>query len=181
MSRILPVDPKKTDTTTAETLAAVKEKLGMLPNLFTTLAQSPIALNSYMQLTETVAGGKLTSKQRELIAISVAQENACGYCLSAHIAIGKSVGLEEDNIADARKGSATVPADDAIITFALHVVRLQGGVSDEALTAIRKVVNDDGMVIEIVINVVLNIMSNYVNRVAETEVDFPMYDLGMTA
>lgn len=52
MPRISPVELDKTDTKTAETLSAVKNKLGMLPNLFTTLAQSPAALNGYLQQIE---------------------------------------------------------------------------------------------------------------------------------
>lgn len=181
MSRILPVDPKQTDTTTARTLDAVKGKLGMLPNLFTTLARSPMALNAYLQLSEIVTGGRLNGQQRELIAIAVAQENTCEYCLSAHAAIGKGLGLEENNIELARRGSATDLIDDAIVAFSLSVVRSHGGVSDDALNAVRNEISDDGIIIEIVTNVVLNIMSNYVNRVAGTEVDFPSVNLGMTA
>ena len=92
MPRINPVDLDKTDPETADALAAVKAKLGVLPNLFTTFARSPAALKGYLQFSDAVAGGRLTSKQRELIAIAVAQENSCGYCLSAHAAIGKAVG-----------------------------------------------------------------------------------------
>lgn len=181
MTRILPVDLNSTDTATADTLAAVKGKLGILPNLFTTLARSSVALNGYLQLSDTVAEGRLTSKQREMIAIAVAQENSCGYCLSAHAAIGKSVGLEENVIASVRKGSAVDVIDNAIIKFSLNVVRSHGDVSDDALNAIRIEIEDDGIILEIITNVVLNILSNYVNRVADTEIDFPAIQLGDVA
>ena len=102
MSRILPVELNKTDPTTAKTLDAVKEKLGMLPNIFTTFALSPASLNGYLELSGALAGGALTDKQRELISITVAQENACEYCLSAHAAIGKGVGLGDIEIENAR-------------------------------------------------------------------------------
>jgi hypothetical protein len=49
MPRIHPVKPETTDAKTAATLQAVKRKLGVLPNIFTTFAQSPAALNSYVQ------------------------------------------------------------------------------------------------------------------------------------
>jgi AhpD family alkylhydroperoxidase len=104
MPRINPVDPESSDAKTAATLQAVEKKLGILPNIFTTFAQSPAALNSYVRLGESLAGGRLTARQRERIALAVAQENACQYCLSAHAAIGQGAGLSRDDIARARSG-----------------------------------------------------------------------------
>lgn len=181
MPRIKPVKPDSTDTRTAETLASVKAKLGMLPNLFTTLAQSPAALNSYLYLTEAVTTGHLTSKQRELIAIAVAQENECEYCLSAHTAIAKGLGLNDEAIKHARAGAATHSLDNAIVVFAIKMVRSRGGVSDADFMAIRKAGGDDSFIIEIAMNVVLNILTNYVNRLADTDVDFPVVSLASVA
>ena len=39
------------DTTTAATLVAVKAKIGLVPNLYATLAKAPAALNSLLQQT----------------------------------------------------------------------------------------------------------------------------------
>ena len=181
MTRILPVELNEIDTNTSEILEAVESKLGMLPNLFTTIAQSPVSLNGYLQLSDTVARGGLTDKQRELIAIAVAQENACDYCLSAHAAIGKGVGLGESEIESARTGESLDSTDAAIIEFSLNVVRSRGGVSDANLESVRKVCQNDGLIIEIVTNVVLNTLTNYVNRVAETEIDFPVFNLSTAA
>lgn len=181
MTRIAPVAPERADIKTAATLKAVKAKLGVLPNLITTLARAPAALNGYLQFGEAVAGGKLSARQRELIAIAVAQENACEYCLSAHAAIGKGVGLSEQDIERAREGAARHALDDAITAFALKVVRSRGGVSDADLDAVRKAGADDGLVVEIVANVALNVLTNYLNRVAGTEVDFPVLPLRQAA
>lgn len=181
MTRIAPVVPERTDARTAATLTAVKNKLGMLPNLITTLARAPAALHGYLQLGEAIAGGKLTARQRELIALAVAQENACEYCVSAHAAIGKGVGLTAQEIERAREGGARDRLDDAITAFALKVVRARGGVSNADLEAVRQAGADDGLVIEIVANVALNVLTNYVNRVAGTEVDFPLMQLRRAA
>jgi hypothetical protein len=56
MPRIHPVQPDQTDAKTAATLKAVKAKLGMLPNLFTTLAQAPVALNVLTNYVDRIAG-----------------------------------------------------------------------------------------------------------------------------
>ena len=182
MPRIHPVDINSVDSKTAETLMAVKNKLGALPNIFTTFARSPVTLNAYLQFSETLAQGQLNVKQRELIAIAVAQQNECAYCLSAHAAIGKGAGLNDDDITQARQAQAATDKDQAMLHFAQDVVRTQGAVSDEALAGIRADCGgDDGRVLEIVSNVVLNIMTNYLNRLAETQIDFPALDLKTVA
>lgn len=181
MPRIKPIDLHSTDSDTSATLLAAQNKLGMLPNLFTTLAQAPAALNGYLRLADALAGGRLTARQRELIAIAVAQENACEYCLSAHSAIGAHLGLQPEDLDRARVGQARNPADAAYLSFALAVARSRGAVSDTDLTAVREAGANDGLVIEIVANVALNVLTNYVNRVAGTEVDFPVIRLGRAA
>jgi len=181
MPRIKPAVLDNLDTSTAGVLAAVTEKMGSLPNIFTTFAHSPVTLNGYLQLSDTLSKGKLTAAQRELIAVAVAQENQCGYCLSAHAAIGKSVGLTEDDIAQAQQGKAVRPKDQAIINFAIQVMHAQGAVSDEALATILGVLNDEGCVLEIVSNVILNTMTNYLNRLAGTQIDFPIMELDVCA
>lgn len=181
MPRINPVDVQNNDAATGATLNAVKTKLGMLPNLISTLAQSPAALNGYLQLSEAVGSGRLTSRQREQIAIAVAQENACEYCLSAHAVIGKSVGLDSDDIEHARDGRAVDRFDAAVTAFALNVTRSKATISDADLEAARSAGLDDGLIIEVIANVALNVLTNYVNRVAGTTIDFPVTPLKAAA
>ena len=45
MTQIAPLTIDTADAATAATLKAVKAKLGMVPNLFATLAHAPAALN----------------------------------------------------------------------------------------------------------------------------------------
>jgi uncharacterized peroxidase-related enzyme len=181
MPRILPVSPDQTDAKTAATLKAVKAKLGILPNLFTTLAKAPAALNGYLQLSESLTQGRLSARQREMIAIAVAQENACAYCLSAHAAIGQGVGLSQEDIERARHGGAHDRTDDAVTELALRIVQSRADLSDSTLVAARQSGVDDGLIIEIIAHVALNVLTNYVNRIAGTDVDFPVVDLSPAA
>ena len=181
MPNIKPVDSSRTDTKTAAALDAAKRKLGLLPNLFTTLANAPAAFAGYLQFNEALAGGRLSPKQRESIALAVAQENGCGYCLSAHTAIGKMVGLSDAELRDARRGSASDRTDGAIVAFAQRVARARGKVSATELDALRQIGIDDGLIIEVIAHVALNVLTNYVNNVAATEIDFPRVDLDAAA
>jgi uncharacterized peroxidase-related enzyme len=181
MPRIHPVTLAQTDAKTAATLKAVGAKLGMLPNLFTTLAQAPAALNGYLQFSEALRPGRLTPRQREIIAIAVAQENACGYCLSAHVAMGRGAGMSSEDIDQARHGRAQDAQEGAVADLALRIVQSRAEISDTALAAARQAGLDDGLIIEIIAHVALNVLTNYVNRIADTDVDFPAIELSSAA
>ena len=98
MPRIKPLQNHELDAATSTTLDAVGKKLGMVPNLFATLAHAPAALNSYLGFSDNLSNGVLTAKQREIVALAVAQYNQCQYCLSAHSLMGKGAGLSENDI-----------------------------------------------------------------------------------
>lgn len=156
------------------TLDAVNAKLGDLPNMFRTFAHTPVALNGYMQLSAATAGGTFNAKQREQIALAVAQANYCGYCLAAHGAIGKLVGLSEAQVARARNGEADSPRDVALLTLARRIVETRGRVPIAELDAFKAQGFDDAAILEVLSNVVLNLFTNYTNHIAGTEIDFPV-------
>jgi uncharacterized peroxidase-related enzyme len=147
----------------------------MVPNLFRAVANSPAALEGYLGLNGALAKGALDAKTRERIALAVAEINGCDYCLSAHTYIGKNLAkLDDAEIEANRRGSSHDPRAAAAVRFAAKIVRERGHVSDADLTEIRGAGFDDAQLIEIVAHVALNILTNYVNEVAGTQIDFPV-------
>ena len=155
-------------------LEAVKKQLGVVPNLFRLVANSPAALQGYLGLSGALAKGALPAATRERIALAVAEINGCDYCLSAHSYLGKNVAkLDEAEIAANRNGASNDPTADAAVRFAAKVARERGHVSEDDVRALKLAGYDDAQVIEIVLHVALNTWTNYINVVAETEIDFP--------
>ena len=155
-------------------LNGVKAKLGSVPNLFRLLAVSPAALEGYLGLSGALGKGSLDARTRERIALAVAEFNGCGYCTSAHAFIGKNMaGLTDAEIAANRNGSSTDARAAAAVSFAVKVVETRGHVSDADVAAIRLAGYSDAEVVEIVLHVALNTLTNYVNEVAQTAIDFP--------
>jgi len=155
-------------------LEAVKKQLGVVPNLFRLVAHSPAALEGYLGMAGALARGNLPAPTRERIALAVAQINQCGYCLSAHSYLGKNVAkLSDAEIAANRRGGSLDPKADAAVRFAAQVARERGHVSDADVRAVRLAGYDDAQIVEIVQHVALNTWTNYVNSVAQTEIDFP--------
>ena len=173
MSRLNQIAPEAASDKAKELLDAVKAKLGLVPNMTRAMANAPAALEGYLQLSGALGKGKLSARTREQIALAVAQENRCDYCLAAHSTIGKMVGLSADQIRDSRLGTAVDPKTDLLLRFARKVTESRGRVSDRDIEEVREAGLDDGAIAEVVANVALNVFTNYFNNVAETEVDFP--------
>lgn len=155
-------------------LQAVKKQLGSVPNLFRVVANSPAALEGYLGLNGALGHGLLDAKTRERIALAVAEVNGCGYCLAAHSYIGKNIAkLDDGEITANRGGTSNDPKAAAAVAFAVETVQARGHVSPAALAAVKDAGFSDGQIIEIVLHVALNTLTNYVNEVAGTEIDFP--------
>jgi uncharacterized peroxidase-related enzyme len=173
MNRITQLDPTQATGKTRQLFDGVQAKLGSVPNLFRVFANSPAALEGYLNFSGALAGGVLNARVREQIALAVAEINDCAYCRSAHTFIGGKVGLTESEIADARKVVATDERTEAILNLARNIVVQRGKLSDAELQAARAAKLSDAEIVETTANVALNILTNYVNHVAQTVVDFP--------
>lgn len=176
MSRIsIPASIEAAPAAAQPLLQAVKKQIGSVPNLFRLVATSPAALEGYLGLNGALAKGTLEAPTRERIALAVAQINGCDYCLSAHAYMGKNLAkLSETEIAANRNGSSGDPKADAAVRFAVKLVNSRGHVSDDDLRAVRLAGYSDAQLLEIVLHVALNTLTNYVNEVAKTEIDFPV-------
>ena len=156
-------------------LEAVRKQLGVAPNLFRMVANSPAALEGYLGLSGALSKGALPAATRERIALAVAEFNGCSYCLSAHTYLGRNLAkLDDAEITANRSGGSNDPKADAAVRFAVKVTEKRGHVSDEDLRAVKLAGYDDAQVIEIVQHVALNTWTNYINSVAGTEIDFPV-------
>src|SRR3954454_16705208 len=173
MARLTLILPEAASGRARELLDAVKDRLGLVPNMTRAMANSPAALDGYLQLSDSLGKGTLTAKFREQIALAVAEANGGDYCLAAHPAVGRMVGLTADQIRDSRLGTAVDPRADALIRFALKVVDARGRLGDGDLDEVRGAGFDDAAIAEVVANVALHVFTNFFNRLAGTDLDFP--------
>lgn len=155
-------------------LAAVEAQLGSAPNLFRLMAASPPVLEGFLALSGAL-GKTLDVKMRNRIALATAQVNGCDYCLSAHSYLGAALArLDEVEMMANRRGHSQDARADAGVAFAHTVVEARGKVSDADLAAVRAAGYDDAQLVEIVANVALNVLTNFLNNVADTDIDFPV-------
>jgi uncharacterized peroxidase-related enzyme len=156
-------------------LEAVQKQLGVVPNLFRLVANSPAALEGYLSLSGALSKGALPAPTRERIALAVAEINGCNYCLSAHTYLGRNLAkLDDGEMSANRNGASNDSKADAAVRFAAKVARERGHVTEGDFRAVKSAGYDDAQVIEIVLHVALNTWTNYINVVAQTDIDFPV-------
>ena len=156
-------------------LDAVNKQLGVVPNLMKLVGNSPAALEGYLGLNAALGKGTLGAKTGERIALAVAELNRCSYCLSAHSYLASNLAkLDAAEIDANRHGKSSDPKAAAAVRFAAQVVGSRGHVSDAEVAAVKAAGYSNGEIVEIVLHVALNTLTNYVNEVAQTEIDFPV-------
>jgi uncharacterized peroxidase-related enzyme len=173
MTRITPIDPTAATGRAKDLLAAVKAKMGAVPNLTRVMAASPAVLEGYLGLSGALGGGALPAQVKEQLALTVGEANGCEYCVSAHSFLGKKAGLSLEAVLDARRGSAADAGPNALVRFARTVLDRRGTVSDADVQAVRDAGYGDAELAEVVAHVALNVFTNFLNNVARTPVDFP--------
>lgn len=155
-------------------LDAVEKQLGVVPNMFRLIAQSPAALTGFAANNGALTGA-LDMKTRERIALAVAEVNGCDYCLSAHSYLALNLAkLGPDEVARNRRGGSADAKADAAVRFAATVVRERGHIADADVAAVRAAGFGDAQIIEIVAVTAENVFTNLLNTVAATDIDFPV-------
>ncbi|WP_436773083.1 carboxymuconolactone decarboxylase family protein [Yinghuangia sp. YIM S09857] len=154
-------------------LDKTQRQLGRVPNLYATLANGPAALEGYLALRDALTRGVLRARVREQLALLIAQENTCTYCVSAHTLRGSKMGLTDAQLAKTREAADDDPHTDAILRITRELVRTRGRVTDETLATARSAAVTDAELAEITAHIALNTLSNYFNHLAQPELDFP--------
>jgi uncharacterized peroxidase-related enzyme len=174
MSRISTPTLESAPAASKPLLDLVHKKLGVVPNLFRVIALSPAALEGFLGLSGALSR-TLDVRTRERIAIAVAEVNGCDYCLSAHTYLALNLAkITAEDAELAREGSSTDAKAAGAVRFAVQVVNTRGAVGDADIAAVKEAGFDDAQIVEIVGLVAENVFTNFLNKVARTDIDFPI-------
>lgn len=150
----------------------LKKGLGMVPNLYATLALSEHALGSYLALQN--AKSSIKGKASEVVNLVVSQVNGCQYCLAAHTVIGGMVGFTPEQIMEIRRGGASFDARlDALAKLVKNIATERG----HAKPALVQAFFDAGWTPENLVDAIVVIgdktVTNYLHATTQVPVDFP--------
>jgi uncharacterized peroxidase-related enzyme len=176
MKYLSKVDYENADPAAKEIFDMLKKKIGRVPNVYASMANSPTALKALLSFKQALSGGVLSAQEAEAVSLVCAEVNQCDYCLAAHTAIAKMAGIPAEDAKELRKGRSSDAKIDVLVKLAGEIVRTQGHPSEEKLKAFYKAGYNDAALAEVIANVAFNIFTNYFNHIADPEIDFPRVD-----
>ena len=173
MKTLKALTPEQVDESTKEVFASIKQKVGMLPNLYATMANSPQMLNGFLAFEAALKKGSFSSKEGEAISLAVSQVNGCQYCLAAHSAVGKMVGFSEDEVMDIRQRTVADNKLNVLTQLAAELTEKRGKASQESIDNFLSAGYSHQALTELIGFVGLRSITNYIFSQGEFEIDFP--------
>ena len=173
MQRLNSVNVESAQARTKELLDTVQQAFGMIPNTAKVMANSPAVLESFLVFNQAMGKATIGEKLHNLVKLSTSESNSCDYCTSILSAVAPAAGLTADDILAGRTGSSEDGRTDAALKFSDAVLKNGGKVSDQQLAAVRDAGFNDAQIVEIVASVVFGCFTNFLNNVADTELDIP--------
>lgn len=156
-------------------LEGAQKQMGVVPGLFSVMAESPQLLKAYTQLHQLFTETSFDAEELTVVWQTINVEHECHYCVPAHTAIAHSMKVDSA-LSEALRNEETLPTEklQALKDMTLSVVRNRGNVSEADLSAFFAAGYGHQQVLEIILGLSQKVISNYVNHIAETDVD-PMF------
>lgn len=151
-----------------------QKQFGMVPNLIGLLAESPVAVETYLTLSGLFSRSSFSPTERNLVWLTINYENECHYCMAAHTGIAKSEKVDQNIIDAIRTGESIAdPRLQALRVFTSSVVVNRGWIDESEVDAFLAAGFTRENVFDVLVGVAHKVLSNYSNHIAETPVDAP--------
>ncbi len=150
----------------------LKKNLGVVPNLYATLAHSEHALGNYLAFQN--GKSSITGKAREVVNLVVSEINSCEYCLAAHTMIAKKSGFSDDQILEVRGGNASFdPKFDALARLVRDIAVKRGHADASLIEAFFAAGWTKENLVDVIVVIGDKTVTNYLHATTRVPVDFP--------
>lgn len=173
MKTLKVLTPGQVDDSTKEIFQMIKQKLGMLPNIYAAMGNSPQMLKGFLAFEDALKKGSFSAKEYEAIALAVSEANYCEYCLAAHSAIGKMLGYSESEVIDIRRGTSSDRRLKALTILAKELTVKRGKASPDSIDSFLSTGYDHKAFTELIGLVAIRSITNYIFSNGEFDIDFP--------
>ena len=144
-----------------------------MPNLIGTLANSPIALETYLTVSGINARGSLTLAERETVQITAARIHGCDFCVAGHTAVAlKKAKLPVESVRALQNGeSVTESGLEAVRLFTEALIENRGHVDAKSYKAFIDAGFGQAHALEVVLGVSLATLCNFANSLAGSDIN----------
>lgn len=163
---------EQVSSTNQEIFDGLNKALGMVPNLYATIAYSDHGLKRYLDFQN--AKTSLSNKEKEAVNLIVSQVNGCIYCQSAHLVLGKMNGFDDSHLLDIRNGKSENPKLNALVKLAADLTQNRGNANpDNVKNFFAQGYNKENLV-DLILQISDKTAMNFLHNLTKVPVDFPM-------
>ncbi|GHC55943.1 alkyl hydroperoxide reductase AhpD [Alcaligenes pakistanensis] len=145
---------------------------GFLSNLLAVLANAPVALQAYQDMSALNATASLSLIEREVVQLVAGTTHGCRFCVAGHTAIATNKAKLDPEILAALRARGFDQINDerlqALALFSRAVIDTRGQVSDQALADFRAAGYGDQQALEVITGIGLATICNFANNLAQT-------------
>jgi uncharacterized peroxidase-related enzyme len=153
-------------------LDVVAERVGFVPNLFSTMAQQPGVVEAFVALDGAFSESSLSPVERQTIQLAASVENEGRYCVAGHTLFGRSIGMPDQAIDAIRTGGDVEDERlSALHSFVQQLIRSRGHVTAEETGALMQCGFSRTQMMEIIMGVTVKTFTNYVDSVMHLTLD----------
>ncbi|AGI33934.1 TPA: carboxymuconolactone decarboxylase family protein [Mannheimia haemolytica] len=159
--------------TAQEALKAVQQANGFIPNLIGVLANAPTALETYRTVGGINSRNSLTAEEREVVQITAAVVNGCGFCVAGHTKIALKALKMPEEVVNALRATARIDDNklDTLARFTLAVMLQKAKLTEAQLNEFFAAGYNQQNAIDVILGVSLATLCNYVNNIAEIPIN----------
>ena len=156
-------------------LAALKQAVGLVPNLAAGMAESPALLDGFLAVRDIYQNGTLSAAEIQVLSLVAAYENDCGWCVAFHSLLAEKEGVSASAIEALRDGRS--PDDTRLgplSDFARAMVQHRGAVPGDALDRLFAAGYTRAQALEVVLGIGFSLMANYAGHLIDPPLDQPL-------
>jgi uncharacterized peroxidase-related enzyme len=157
-----------------ELLERAHKQLGMIPNMYASMANAPEALDAYLYGYERFRRESgFSPAEQEVVFLTISYENACDYCMAAHSVIADTRSRVPVAVTDAIRAGAEVPDARlrALSEFTRAMLNKRGRPARRDVEAFLAAGFTEKQILDVVLAIAVKTISNYTNHLFETPVD----------
>ena len=155
-------------------LASAKAKMGMIPNMYSRMANAPALLQTYSDgYARFRAESGFSPAEQEIVFLTISHENGCEYCVSAHSFLADKASGVAPAVTDAIRDDREIP-DAKLATlsaFTRHLVSTRGRPTRQHTEAFLAAGYSEVHVLYLILAIAVKTITNYSNHIFDTPLD----------
>ncbi|WP_293751435.1 carboxymuconolactone decarboxylase family protein [uncultured Paraglaciecola sp.] len=155
-------------------LEQVKASMGMIPNMYSDMANSPSMLQSYAQGYSSFRDESgFTPAEQEVVFLTISRENECHYCMAAHSFVADNISKVPVKVTNAIRDGQPITDNKlaALSTFSRTMFLTRGHPSKDDVANFLLAGYSETHILSIILALAVKTISNYSNHVFDTSVD----------